>query len=105
MNTEVIKGPVPRLQFSERKISLYKWALGLSVFTIIYNICEGLISIYFGFEDGSLALFGFGADSFIEVISGLGIAHLVIRIQRNSNSNRDEFERTALRITGFSFYV
>lgn len=105
MNTELIEVPVPGLQFFERKISLYKWAFGLSVFTIIYNICEGLVSTYFGFEDGSLALFGFGADSFIEVISGLGIAHMVIRVQRNSNSNRDEFERSALRITGFSFYI
>jgi hypothetical protein len=105
MNTELIKGPVPGLQFSERNISLYKWAFGLSVFTIIYNVCEGLVSAYFGFEDGSLALFGFGADSFIEVISGLGIAHMVVRVQTNSNSNRDEFERTALRITGFSFYI
>ncbi len=105
MNTELIEVPVPGLQFFERKISLYKWAFGLSVFTIIYNICEGLVSTYFGFEDGSLALFGFGANSFIEVISGLGIAHMVIRVQRNSNSNRDEFERSALRITGFSFYI
>ncbi|HUZ60910.1 MAG TPA: cation transporter [Hanamia sp.] len=56
-----------------------------------------------GYEDGSLALFGFGADSFIEVISGLGIVHMIIRIQKN-NSNRDNFEKTALKITGFSFY-
>ena len=105
MNTELIEDTLPRLQIFERKISLYKWAFGLSVFTIVYNVCEGIVSAYFGFEDGSLALFGFGADSFIEVISGLGIAHMVIRIQRNSNSNRDEFERTALRITGISFYI
>jgi divalent metal cation (Fe/Co/Zn/Cd) transporter len=89
--------------FKTENTHLYKWALGLAVFTIFYNIAEGLVSTYMGFEDGSLALFGFGADSFIEVISGLGIAHMIIRIQRN-NSNRDNFEKTALRITGFSFY-
>ena len=49
-------------------------------------------------------LFGFGADSFIEVISGLGIAHMITRIQ-NHNGNRDQFEKTALRITGCSFYI
>ena len=91
--------------FIDENKSLYKWAFGLSIFTIFYNIAEGLVSTYLGFEDGSLALFGFGADSFIEVISGLGIAHMVIRIRRNSNSNKDEFEKTALRITGFSFYI
>jgi len=84
---------------------LYKVAFGLAIFTIIYNIAEGLISTYLGFEDESLALFGFGADSFIEVISGLGIAHMIIRIQKRPNSNRDKFERTALRITGFAFYA
>ncbi len=87
------------------KNKLYKVALGLAIFTIIYNIAEGLISTYLGFEDESLALFGFGSDSFIEVISGLGIAHMILRIQKQPNSNRDKFERTALQITGFAFYA
>ena len=83
----------------------YKYAFVLAVITISYNLIEGLVSTYFGYEDESLALFGFGVDSFIEVISGLGIAHMVIRIQRNPDSNRDDFERTALRITGVAFYL
>lgn len=87
------------------KQKLYKIAFGLAIFTIIYNIAEGLLATYLGYEDESLALFGFGVDSFIEVISGLGIAHMVLRIQRQPDSNRDDFERTALRITGFSFYA
>lgn len=85
--------------------TLYKIAFGLAVFTMVYNILEGLLSTYLGFEDESLALFGFGADSFIEVISGLGIAHMIFRIQNNPESKRDDFERTALKITGFAFYV
>ncbi|UCS95520.1 cation transporter [Echinicola marina] len=84
---------------------LYKIAFGLAVFTIIYNIAEGLISTYLGFEDESLALFGFGSDSFIEVISGFGIAHMILRIRKNPSSKRDDFERTALRITGTAFYT
>lgn len=84
---------------------LYKVAFGLALFTIIYNIAEGLISTYLGFKDESLALFGFGLDSFIEVISGLGIAHMILRIQNNPSSKRDDFERTALKITGVAFYI
>lgn len=84
---------------------LFKIAFALAIFTIIYNIAEGLISTYLGFEDESLVLFGFGSDSFIEVISGLGIAHMIVRIQKRPNSNRDKFEKTALRITGFAFYA
>jgi len=84
---------------------LYHWAFGLALFTIVYNCIEALFSVYFGFEDQNLTLFGFGIDSLIEVVSGLGIAHMIIRIRRNSESNRDVFERTALHITGFSFYA
>jgi len=89
----------------KRTKQLYKFAFGLILFTIIYNVAEGLVSTFFGYEDESLALFGFGMDSFIEVISGLGIAHMIIRIQQHPNSNRDGFERRALRITGFSFFA
>lgn len=41
----------------------------LSWFTIAYNLLEGLVSLYFGLSEGSIALAGFGADSFIEVFS------------------------------------
>lgn len=84
---------------------LYKIAFGLAVFTIIYNIGEGLISTFIGYKDESLTLFGFGADSFIEVVSGFGIAHMVLRTQRHPNSNRDDFEHTALIVTGYAFYA
>lgn len=84
---------------------LYNTAFALAIFTICYNIAEGLLATYFGLEDESLLLFGFGTDSFIEVISGLGIAHMILRIQKNPHSKRDDFERTALRITGVAFYI
>lgn len=80
-------------------------ALILSLITIFYNIAEGVISVYFGTEDETLALFGFGVDSFVEVISGIGILHMIIRMKRSNVNNRDGFERTALKITGFSFYL
>jgi predicted Co/Zn/Cd cation transporter (cation efflux family) len=99
---------IPLRLNSEKHVShdnLYKLAIWLALFTIFYNIIEGLISTFLGFEDESLALFGFGTDSFIEVISGIGIAHMVFRIQNNHESKRDAFEGNALKITGFSFYI
>ncbi|WP_136668696.1 cation transporter [Flavobacterium sp. H122] len=84
---------------------LYSIAFGLSLITVFYNIAEGIISTYFGFEDESLVLFGFGIDSFIEVISGLGITHMILRIRKNPESKKDNFENQALRITGFSFFL
>ena len=80
-------------------------AIFLSILTVSYNLIEGIISIYLGFADDTLVLFGFGVDSFVEVISGIGIWHMVLRIQSNENQQRDEFEINALKITGFSFYL
>lgn len=84
---------------------LYSYAFRLAVFTIIYNIIEGIIASYFGFEDESATLFGFGIDSFIEALSGLGIAHMILRIRQNPGASRTPFERTALRITAVAFYI
>ena len=83
----------------------YKKVLLLAIFTIVYNLAEGVISIILGVQDETLALFGFGVDSFIEVISGLGILQMVIRIGKNPGSSRTRFEITALRITGSSFFI
>jgi divalent metal cation (Fe/Co/Zn/Cd) transporter len=94
---------VQTIELKEKKY--YNLALWLAFFTIFYNIAEGLVSMYLGFEDESLALFGFGADSFIEVISGLGILHMITRIKLHPHSKRDRFEKTALKITGVAFYI
>ena len=83
----------------------YNYALWLAIFTIVYNLLEGLVSVYFGAHDEALTLFGFGVDSFIEVASGIGILAMVIRIRQHPNTPRGGFERTALRITGWGFYL
>lgn len=91
--------------FVQKNSTLYRWASALALVTIFYNIAEGLVSVFFGLEDESFALFGFGLDSFVEVISGIGIWHMVRRIRMNGNESPDRFEKTALRITGSGFYI
>ncbi|MBK7453016.1 MAG: cation transporter [Anaerolineales bacterium] len=83
----------------------WQFALWLALFTVFYNIAEGLISIFFGISDEALTLFGFGVDSFIEVMSGLGILAMVLRIRQNPDTSRTKFEVTALRVTGTAFYL
>ncbi|MSN26110.1 MAG: hypothetical protein GJV46_09610 [Geobacter sp.] len=84
---------------------LHARATYLALFTIIYNIIEGLVSVWAGAADDTLALFGFGMDSFIEVISAIGIWHMLRRISGNAGESRDEFEVRALQITGWAFYL
>ena len=43
----------------------------LSLITIFYNLVEGGVATFYGAQDETLALFGFGLDSFVEVLSGL----------------------------------
>ncbi|KWT82782.1 cation transporter [Candidatus Magnetominusculus xianensis] len=84
---------------------LYRWAIILAVFTVFYNILEGLVSVYLGFEDDALSLFGFGVDSFVEAISGVGVWHMAVRIRQNLAGDTDVFERQTLKITGGAFYI
>jgi divalent metal cation (Fe/Co/Zn/Cd) transporter len=93
------------LRFVPENGRLYQWASVLALITIFYNIAEGLISVFFGLEDESMSLFGFGLDSFVEVASGIGIWHMVRRIRLNGGESPDRFEQRALRITGGAFFI
>ena len=87
------------------KSTFYRWASALALVTIFYNLLEGMVSVFFGVQDGTVTLFGFGVDSFVEVISGIGIWHMIRRMRQNGTQNGDGFERTALRVTGTAFYI
>lgn len=96
-----IKSDMPREK-------LLRTSFYLAIATIVYNLAEGLVSVFFGIEDETLALLGFGVDSFVEVLSGAGILHMLIRMKKAGVSDitsRDRFEKQALRITGTSFYL
>jgi cation diffusion facilitator family transporter len=75
--------------------------LALEYITIAYNSLEGLIAIIAGLLAGSIALIGFGADSVIEVASGLG---LVWRLRMDADpAGRERAERVSLSIVGVCF--
>jgi divalent metal cation (Fe/Co/Zn/Cd) transporter len=95
----------PVFYFNDQMKNLIRTAFLLSLFTIVYNIAEGVVSVFFGVSDDALALLGFGVDSFVEVISGIGIAHMILRMKYSKVETRDTFEKTALRITGTAFYL
>lgn len=69
--------------------------------TIGYNGLEGLLSVATGLFAGSIALVGFGLDSFIELTAS-GAA--LWRLRRDEDATqRERAERAALRIIGWSF--
>ncbi len=90
---------------TQAKLNLYKRASLLAQITIFYNLIEGMVSVFFGVADETLSLLGFGIDSFVEVLSGIGIWNMVRRMQQNPDANPGPFEKKALRITGTAFYI
>jgi hypothetical protein len=94
-----------QLLTSNQQKKLINTALFLSIFTVVYNILEGIFSLYFGIKDETISLAGFGVDSFVEVFSGIGVGHMVWRMKRSPVMARDTFERRALYITGVSFFI
>lgn len=80
------------------------YARFLAFVTIFYNLAEGLVSMGYGLADDSVALFGFGADSFIEVGSALIV---LWRLHEASGcaTTRLERERKATLGIGVLFVV
>ena len=80
-------------------------ALRLSYFTVGYNVLEGAASIVAGAVAGSVALVGFGLDSFVESLSG-GV--MIWRFQPHGTLTPHEVEQReqrALKIVGSTFYI
>jgi len=77
----------------------HRWAAyarSLAVLAIAYNVLESLVSMAFGWADGSVALFGFGADSLIEVASSMLVLWRLAREPAPPGAGRES--RAALAI-------
>ncbi|AXT86355.1 hypothetical protein C6I20_15000 [Aeromicrobium sp. A1-2] len=71
----------------------------LASVSVTYNIIEGIIAITAGVAAGSIALVGFGLDSFVEVSSGL------IILWQFSHKIPEQREQQALRLLAYSFFA
>ncbi len=81
----------------------FRWqrrAWALAWFTVVYNLAEGAVSIAFGLSEGSVALWGFGADSLIEVASALAV---MARLRHGFKAPATEAERRAVLAIGWLF--
>lgn len=82
-------------------------ALRLELLTVGWNIVEGIVAIGAALASGSVALLGFGIDSFVESISG----SVVFWRLRGEGTGRldavaiERVERLAERLVGASFLL
>ena len=89
----------------DRTQDAWRIALLLSVATIVFSIIEGFVSTVFGARDESLALFGFGIDSFAEVASSSGVVLMILRLMNHLSTSKSLAEKRALQITSISFFL
>lgn len=84
---------------------LNKKALNLSYFTIIYNIAEGLISIFAGLIAGSVSLVGFGLDSAVESSSAVIMVWRFRKSGKIEEFEEEDIEKRALKYVGYTFLI
>ncbi len=70
--------------------ALLRRALRLEYLTVGWNIVEGVIAIAAAMASGSVALLGFGIDSFVESASG---SVMIWRLRAERNADEDDEER------------
>ena len=83
----------------------HKKALTLSYFTVGYNILEGIASIIAGSLAGSVALVGFGLDSFVESLSGSIMIWRFRKHGKISVEEEERIEKKATRYVAYSFFI
>lgn len=86
-------------------VGLHSRALSLSYFTVAYNILEGVVSVAAGLAAGSVALVGFGLDSFVESLSGSVMIWRWSRGNQLPPEEEEQIEARAIRLVGYTFFA
>lgn len=82
-----------------------RFGLLLSYFTVGYNVIEGIISIAVGVATGSVALIGFGSDSFIESMSGSVMIWRLSKHGKITEEEEEAVEAKAANYVGVTFFI
>lgn len=89
-----------------RRVHLAR-ALGLEYLTVGWNIAEGVIAVSAAVLAGSVALLGFGIDSFVESASGLVMIWRLLAERRGGidNATLEAIEHRARRLVSLSLFL
>jgi len=84
---------------ADRRTRLHRRVRLIVVFTITYNVIEGIIAVWAGVVASSAALIGFGLDSAVEVLSAAAIAWQFTR------KDPERWEKVTVRAVGLAFFL
>jgi len=95
-----VKGK-PEVSVDERRGELLRRGLWLEGATLGWNVLEGVIAVAAGVVSASVALIGFGVDSFVETASAAIVGwRLWAELRGRSPEATERIERTTARIAG-----
>lgn len=81
-------------------------ALRLEYLTVGWNVVEGVVAIGAAIAAGSVALMGFGIDSFVECASGSVLIWRLLAERRHTSATAiDRLERRAQRLVAVSLFA
>lgn len=86
------------------RAALLRRAHWLAVFTVVWNLAEGVIAMIGASTAGSRALVGFGFDSFVESISA-AIVIWRLRAEQRDPDRSAQVEQRALVAIGAAFFL
>lgn len=85
---------------------LVRRGLRLEYLTVGWNVLEGFVAVVAGLASGSVALVGFGLDSFVETISGAVLIWRLREEDRGADPERiEQVEQRAERLVGVAFLL
>jgi divalent metal cation (Fe/Co/Zn/Cd) transporter len=80
--------------------------LRLEYLTVGWNVVEGIVSVAFALAAGSIALLGFGIDSFVETASGLVLIwRLGAEKHARDHADVERLDRRAHKLVGLSLFL
>ena len=88
---------------AEPRDALLRHALRLEYLTVGWNVVEGIVAVTAAAAAGSVALLGFGIDSFVESASGIILVWRLHAERRAADERRiEQVERRARRLVALS---
>jgi divalent metal cation (Fe/Co/Zn/Cd) transporter len=88
------------------RASLVQHALLLEYGTVGWNIVEGIVAITAALSSGSIALLGFGVDSFVETVSGAILIWRLRAEDRDMDARAvEQLDRRAHQLVGLSLFA
>ena len=88
------------------RASLVQHALLLEYGTVGWNIIEGIVAVAAALSSGSIALLGFGVDSFVETLSGAILIWRLRAEDRDMDARAvEQLDRRAHQLVGLSLFA